>query len=476
MLLSLFIDIVVIVSLILAGRRRLENALPLFCFYLVLMPLEARVVIPGLFDLSTVRVALFTLLALFLTQRSPTNKSPIPLKSLIVLHISWVLCSTIYSLSVSTSAKLLIAQVLEYYLLYYIFLKSISDVRTVHKIVYSMMIAMGVCCLFSLLEAYAFWSILRIFPSELWTTYDGRNDPLYIEWGRGLRVRSTFPHPILFGNALAMSIPIALYLLSIWKQKWQGVALWITIVLMFWAVYKTSSRGPWVAVALSFVMLFFLGPNRVRKYLAVIALVSVMALIARPGVWDTIENLYEATQDSSGPVGSSYQFRHALKDAITNAVAKEPGRTLLGYGLGTFREIGLEISFLNSSRRWFTCDSNWLLFLYETGYVGVLIVGLLLLKPLLMTLRGYRRLPAPERYFSGVLFISLAVFYFGLLSVAGYGWGQQGLMAWILISLSIVYPKLVLRDRQRAISKAPLQTAIAVSISSYAAALETSAI
>jgi len=121
---------------------------------------------------------------------------------------------------------------------------------------------------------------------------------------------------------------------------------------------------------------------------------------------------------------------------------------ILGYGLGTFRELGLEIKFLNVTQRWFTCDNNWAAFLYETGYGGLLIIGALLLSPLLRTLRNYRRLPRPERYFSGVLFINLATFYFLLLSVAGYGWGQQGFMAWILISLSVVYPEAVLRERQ----------------------------
>jgi hypothetical protein len=78
--------------------------------------------------------------------------------------------------------------------------------------------------------------------------------------------------------------------------------------------------------------------------------------------------------------------------------------------------------------------------------VGLVIMIILLFKPLLMTLNSYRRLPRPERYVSGVLFISLAAFYFLLLSVAGYNWGQQGFMAWILIALSVAYPGVVQRN------------------------------
>jgi len=345
MTLILFIDIVIVVSLIAASHRRLENALPMFCFFLVLLPFEARLVVPGLFDLTTDRIALLTLLILFLVRREPANTRPIPLKGLMLLHIGWALCSTLYSLSVITSTKQLIAQVLEYYLLYYIFLKAITEVRTVHKIVYAMVTAMGLCCIFGLFEAYASWSILRIFPSDLWVTYDSRHDPLYIEWGRGIRIRSTFPHPILFGDALAMSIPMTLYLLSVWRQGRQRLVLWLAIVLMFWGVYKTSSRGPWIAVGISCVLLFLFVQNHVRKYLTVIALLLLIVLLLRPGIWQTIANLYQETQDSASIVGASYQYRPALNRAVKGAVASQPGRALLGYGLGTFRELGLDIDF-----------------------------------------------------------------------------------------------------------------------------------
>lgn len=211
MTLILLIDCVIVLSLVLASRRRLENALPLFCFFLVLLPFEARFVIPGLFDLTTDRIGLLTLLVLFVTRRKHTTDQPIPLKWLMLLYAGWALCSTAYSISVLTSIKQLIAQVLEYFLLYCIFVKSITDVRTVYRVVYAMLVAMGLCCVFGLFEAYATWSILTVLPSDLWVTYYGRSDPLYVEWGRGLRIRSTFPHPILFGDALAMSIPGAVF-------------------------------------------------------------------------------------------------------------------------------------------------------------------------------------------------------------------------------------------------------------------------
>src|SRR5664279_789467 len=103
MILILIIDLVVVASLIAASRRRLEDALPAFCFFIVLVPFESRLVIPGLFDVSTWRVALLTLIILYLVRREPASSCPIPLKNLMFLHIGWVLGSTLYSLSVVTS-------------------------------------------------------------------------------------------------------------------------------------------------------------------------------------------------------------------------------------------------------------------------------------------------------------------------------------------------------------------------------------
>lgn len=458
MILIICMQFVIVLSLVVASRRSLENALPVFCFFLVLMPLEARLVIPGLFDFNTMRLSLLTLLILYLCHgRASNNDTPLPLKSLIILHISWAVCSTLYSLSVATSAKQLISQVVEYYLLYFLFVRIITEVSTIYNIVFAMVMAMGICSIFGVVEVYAHWSILRIFPQNLWITYNGGVDPLYIEWGRGLRIRSTFPHPILFGDALAMSIPLTLYLLSIWERRRDRILLWMSLVLMFWAIYKTSSRGPWIATALCGVLLFIMVRNKVRNYLLVIAMMAAIVLVARPGVWATIAGLYQSSTDASSPVGSSYLYRDALNNTVKDAVRKEPGRALLGYGLGTFRELGLDINFLNTVQRWYTCDNNWALFLYETGYIGLLLIAALLFAALWVAFKSYWQLPPPEGYFSAVIFISLSEFYFLLLSVAGYSWGQQGYMAWILISVAVSYSHIAMQNDEEQIEDEGLE-------------------
>jgi hypothetical protein len=449
MILIFCLQLFMVICLVRASREHLENALPVFAFFVTLMPLESRLVIPGVFDLNSMRVCLTTLLVLYFMRKGERTKSTIPLKSLMLLHVGWALCSTAYSLSVMTSVKQLISQVVEYYLLYFLFIRTVTRLQTIYRIVFAMVMAMGVCSICSLPEVYEHWSVLRIFPSNLWMTFNGVLDPLYIEWGRGLRARSTFEHPILFGDALAMTIPLALYLLSVSEGRRERILLWISLGMMVWALYKTSSRGPWIATILCCGLMFLLINNRVRKYLTIVAVLGAIVIVARPGIWETIEGLYTATTDASSPVGASYLYRDTLNATIKAAVAQDTGRLLLGYGLGTFRELGLEITFLDVTQRWYTCDNNWADFLYETGYVGLFLIGALLAGPLWISFRSYQLLPKPENRFSGVLLISLAGFYFLLMSVAGYAWGQQGDMAWILISLVVCHSQLGWQDKNQ---------------------------
>jgi O-antigen ligase len=194
--------------------------------------------------------------------------------------------------------------------------------------------------------------------------------------------------------------------------------------------------------------MFMMARKVVKKYLLLVAALAIAVLLARPGVWYTIGALYEASTDPNQPVGTSYLYRQALTTSIVDAVQKNPGRLLLGYGLGTFRELGLEVNFLGQTKRWYTCDNNWDAFLYETGYVGLIIIGMLLGWTLILALRNYWRLPRPESTLSGVLFICIIGFCFLMLSVASYSWGQQGYMNWILISISISLPRIAhLRKR-----------------------------
>lgn len=441
MLVVILIDAVIIATLAtVAARHGLEKALPYFAFFVVLLPEESRLSFAGAFDLYSRRLALATLLVLFFVYRKKDAIRQIPMAELICLQIVWALVSTACSIVLATSVKQLLAQVLEYYVLYYIMLKTVTSEKTIIKVLGALVAGMGVCSIFGLFDVYLNWSILSIFPAELQLTYGG-GSALYQEmFDRGVRARSTFPHPIHLGGALAMTIPFAIYLATTARtasRKWLFNG---TLFLMFLALYKTSSRGPWIAAAFGLAILLFAADRRMRKRLLGIGAFAALVLVLRPGILDTLVNMYRASMDTNSMMGSSANYRTVLFRTVTSTLNGDLARAAVGFGMGSFREKGLVLELPGiDTHRWFTCDSTWILFAYELGYIGLALMAAVLMKPAAMAVRTFRRLSPSDRYLGLVFFSSLAVFYVVMISVAIYGWGQTGYIMWTVISMSVAY-------------------------------------
>src|SRR5258708_20852551 len=111
---------------------------------------------------------------------------------------------------------------------------------------------------------------------------------------------------------------------------------------MFLNIYKTSSRGPWLGLILSLSLLLLFDKGRVRKYLAVIGVIIVAVFVIRPGVLDTILNIYYATFDLRSPLGTSYEYRYVLRGLAVKTVSKDMTRELWGYGMEAFYYLGLK--------------------------------------------------------------------------------------------------------------------------------------
>lgn len=455
MTLILTIDILVVLTLCgIVLMRGLEAALPFVAFVLVLAPEQSRIVLPGLFDLTTQRIVVFALLILYLTfhrNRDRTMRvAEMPLVLLILAQLTWAVLSTCNSVVPLLSLKKLLSQTLEYYLLYYIYVRTITRTQTVHRILHAMVSSIIVCSAFGAIQAYTGWAVTDLFPLVI-----GRFS--YLDWektARGLRVWSTFPHPILFGASIAVIIPMALYLLATAKGSLRKVWLWAGIFLMFLSIYKTSSRGPWLALILGSAILFVFGLPRVRKYLVVLALISMTVLIARPGVWETIADYYVQTLSPRSPLGKSYEYRYALRRVAQSAIDQHVSRALWGYGMESFFYLHLQANFEGRPYTYLSCDSTWVLFMVETGYVGLLLMILLLFKPTWIAWSSYKQIPGPTRYTSLAILIGLGTYYFSMISVDMYSWGQDGYMLWVLIALAVAFARLKRMEASQALSSA----------------------
>lgn len=442
MTLILGIDAIVVCALVaIALTKGFEETLPFFAFVVTLVPGESTVPLPGLFDLTTARVAIATLIVLYFAVGTNAVMTPekraTPLKYLILLTLGWSLISVLNSVVFTTSLKSVASTSVELYVLYYIFANSVSNIQSVNKILAAIMVALFVCCIFGWLEDYAHWRVVDIFPQ---VTYRF-SDQGFMEDDR---VRSTFPHAILFAGALAWGIPITLYFLTLAKTNWQKTYLWIIVIAMFWNIYRTFSRGPWLGLSLSMLLLLLFSQSGIRKYLLVISLLTALVLVIRPGVWETIKNTYFETLDPDSPRGSSYQYRYDLMHVARDTLAKHPSRAVWGFGPESFYYLHLEGEDPTTGHtvKYESCDSAIVEIMMDTGYVGLLLVAALMLKPALVSLRAFASLPKPTNLLCLVLFINLVAFGFMMMSVMNWGWGQQTYMLWIILSLCMVYPVL----------------------------------
>ncbi len=430
-----------------AFMRGFEATLPLAAFLLILFPSESQIHLPGLFDLTTQRLIVLVLIGLYVflgktKSQGPREEAEVPHGLLILLLLIWMFISTMNSVVFDTSLKSVLSQLCDFFIPYYIFSKSISKTETVHKILFAFVTAVSVCAVLGAVEAYTGWSIISIFPpvAHRFAAMGDLTD-------RGFRVRATFAHSILFGGALAMTIPLALYLLTLAKSSSRRVFLYLSIALMFMNIYKTSSRGPWLALVFSLVSLLFFKRTQLRKYVLVILLMAVAVLIVRPGVWESISNLYTATENPDMPQGASYQWRYALYDIAYQHLGSDFSRALWGYGPESFYYLEWQGPFQGSIVIFDSCDSSIAALMIETGYIGLLIVLSILCVAVVRAFKSLRSMPEPSNQLSLVLLINICAFSFLMTNVAIFAWGQQAFMFWVIVALSAIYPKLIRAEK-----------------------------
>lgn len=447
MILVVSIDILVVGILLWLGLRNgIARALPAGAFFLMLFPEESKILIPGLFDVTTQRIVVVVLLALAASSKKSFRaaRTALPLRWHIFLLAIWWAVSTAHSVEFTVSFKALISEMLDYVAVYYLFAKYVRDMKTAVAVLFAIVASITFSSLLALPEAYAQWTVTSLYPSA--DHYFAISGDLYVDLARGVRVESTFGHPILFGSALAMTIPIAFYLLNSAQRAGTKAFLWGSIFIHFWSLYKTGSRGPWMALALSLIILFVFSNRGTRLKLAAVILMAGFVLGVRPGVWETLLEDYSATLDSDSYQGGSYQYRYALYKLALHQLGRGGLRALWGYGPESFYYLNLTDEIDGQDMAFSSCDSSFAALLIETGYVGFLIVVLLLYSALIRTARAYWRLPRATGQILIPLIAALCAFTFMMTNVAIFRWGQQAVMFWIVMALALTSPNLIVKQ------------------------------
>lgn len=453
MLLIVFLDVWIAASLAaVTFAKGFERCLPLAAFYLLIFPNEAQLEIGGVFDLTTQRVVVLvlTMLWVLMGRTATPRRSGIPMGLLMGAYAAWMLLSSANSVVPWISFKSTVSQCFDFFLLYGIYLSSISSVKMLYRVLEGVVAGMLFCSVLGTIEAYTDWSPLSLFPNLV----SRFSDLAGVVNDRGQRVQSTSGHPILFGATLAMGIPLALHLLTQAQTQARRVYLWSAILLMILCLYKTGSRGPWLAFLIACAVLLVAGYSGVRRHLAVIAALTIAILVTRPGVTQSIADMYAATRDPTSPEGQSYQWRYLLYHLAQQELGKSTERALWGYGPESFYYLNLSAPFLVDGEERqvsvLSCDSAVVEVAMDTGYVGLLLLTSIFAGAALSAIRLYRRVTS-QRPLMLVLLVTLGAFCFMMTNVELYGWGQQNYLLWIVIALMMAGPNISELARDQAL-------------------------
>jgi hypothetical protein len=212
---------------------------------------------------------------------------------------------------------------------------------------------------------------------------------------------------------------------------------WVLLLAMGLCLYKTSTRGPWLAIILSFAFLLFVSSPRTKSTVLIFGVLTGLLLLVRRGVYLSIERIVISSFDTNTSIGSSYEYRYALVDLARDALSRDHLRMLFGYGPETFFFLQLKREFLDMEYTFLSCDSSWILSAIETGLSGVSILAVLLGGIFLYQGYNIRNLSGKLKDMMVCIAAFNLSFLFLMTNVAIYGWVQFGHIYWILAALSV---------------------------------------
>jgi hypothetical protein len=289
----------------------------------------------------------------------PTSRS-VPFKWALVLYAAVNLLPLIFSIDLVMSIKTYLSFTIEIVLFYIIISTSIDTGKEARQVVFAGALALLTVALLALVERYAGFNPVDAFLPGYVRKPQYEGDVL-----------STFPHRILLGTAMAMGWPLALVFAQAGNaRRWMW---WVGICMLLLSCYLSFSRGPWIASIFGgMVMFLFAGPAVRRQTMVVIVLISV-ALIARPGVWETITTRAQETADVNSFKGQTYQYRWELWGIAWNKISHSSERLLFGFGQGSTEVMTFdaELSYSGETTKLWSWDNHYAATLMETGLVGL---------------------------------------------------------------------------------------------------------
>jgi hypothetical protein len=394
---------------------------------LVALPHMLRVP-AGFFELTIQRVIIILIFLqwLRLPKGERTERPAALLPSLVCVGLCQFV-SMVQSPSVADSLKSLISFGIETCLFYVIVATSVKDIRAGLWLIRCACMGIAAAAVAAWLQKYAGFDVRAFLGAS--TSPEMQRDIL-----------GSFPHRIMLGYAMAMTIPLLVGLLAATESKPETRRYGVALVVIIAACYFSMSRGPWLATGLVAIGLAWLGTSRPRRVIVMAGVAVLVVVIVRPGVWDTIYDLNAETFQGDTLKGKSYEYRWVLWRVAVGEITKSVPRTLFGYG-GMSHE-GMDLSGYfgkqhggNVATLGFTSfDNNYAADLLEFGLVGFMAEMVVYFKIARRLYANWRAAEPGLRDMTTATFAACAVFLFANSNVYIFS-PQLRCLFWALVAV-----------------------------------------
>lgn len=263
---------------------------------------------------------------------------------------------------------------------------------------------------------FAGWVPLLVQPDSNWSLAHDYHGRAY----------ASAQHPIAFGAALVVILPLAVYLFRLsGRRRWLGLALVISL-----GVLASGSRTAIVMVLVVGIMFARLHPRETRKMWW--ALLPILVLV------------HFALPSTLGSLRASFFPKHGLiAQQATRAGTRGSGRIAdLGPGLADSARhpvfgvgFGTRVTDRGPKQNSLILDNQWLSTLLETGYAGVLGWVWLFVRFVRRTSAAARADAAEQSWLFTAFAASIAGFAIGMLTYDAFSFIQVTFFAYLVVAL-----------------------------------------
>jgi polysaccharide biosynthesis protein PslJ len=241
------------------------------------------------------------------------------------------------------------------------------------------------------------------------------------------RAYASAQHPIAFGAALALVLPVA----SVYAFRRRKAIWFLCAGLIVMGSLASVSRTSLVMLGVSAVVLALLRPQAARQALPFVLPLLVAIQIALPGTFSTIKasffpsgGLVEQQANQSVGSGRVASLGPALDEASTHP--------FFGRGFGT-RIVGDD-----PKRNSFILDDEWLSTTLELGLVGLVAWLWIFLRFCTAAVRAAREDDGERGWLLAALAASVAAFAVGMIFYDAFSFIQVTLLMIVLLGLGAV--------------------------------------